>query len=147
MNDGTAAILLMSESKALELGYEPSFYWEDSVTVGVEPVDMGLAPIKAINTLKNRTGVKQSEIDLFEINEAFSTQMLAVIDELKLKQELVNVNGGTLAIGHPLGASGTRIIVSLLNEMEHNTDVKRGCASLCIGGGMGIAAFVKKGTL
>ena len=104
---------------------------------------MGLGPIPAIKEALNRTGWKTEEVDLFEINEAFAAQSIAVIKELKISEEIVNVNGGAIALGHPIGASGTRILVTLIHEMIKQNKSK-GCASLCIGGGMGIAMCVER---
>ena len=112
-------------------------------TSGVEPSLMGLGPIQAVNMALEKAGWKRENVDLFEINEAFAAQSIAVIRDLKIPKEIVNVNGGAIALGHPIGASGTRILVTLIHEMiKQNKD--KGCATLCIGGGMGIAICVEK---
>ena len=112
-------------------------------SVGVDPSLMGLGPIEAIKQAVKKAHWKLEEIDLFEINEAFAAQSIAVINELKIDQSRVNVNGGAIALGHPIGASGARILVTLIHEMKRKNK-KKGCASLCIGGGMGIALCVER---
>jgi acetyl-CoA C-acetyltransferase len=104
---------------------------------------MGLGPIQAVNIALEKAGWKRENVDLFEINEAFAAQSIAVIRDLKIPKEIINVNGGAIALGHPIGASGTRILVTLIHEMMRQNKAK-GCATLCIGGGMGIAICVEK---
>ena len=110
---------------------------------GVEPSLMGLGPIPAVNMALKKAGWKIEDVDLFEINEAFAAQSIAVIRDLKIPKEIVNVNGGAIALGHPIGASGTRILVTLIHEMIRQSKSK-GCATLCIGGGMGIAMCIER---
>ena len=112
-------------------------------TCGVEPSLMGLGPISAVKIALKKAGWEIEDIDLFEINEAFAAQSIAVIRELKIPKENVNVNGGAIALGHPIGASGTRIVVTLIHELIRQNKAK-GCATLCIGGGMGIAICIEK---
>ena len=112
-------------------------------TCGVEPSLMGLGPIPSIQEALSKANWKIDEVDLFEINEAFAAQSIAVIEELKIPEQKVNVNGGAIALGHPIGASGARILVTLIHEMIKQ-DKKKGCAALCIGGGMGIAMCIEK---
>jgi len=112
-------------------------------TCGVEPSLMGLGPIPSIQEALSKANWKIDEVDLFEINEAFAAQSVAVIKELKIPEQKVNVNGGAIALGHPIGASGARILVTLIHEMIKQ-DKKKGCAALCIGGGMGIAMCIER---
>ncbi|MDC0059986.1 acetyl-CoA C-acetyltransferase [bacterium] len=143
INDGAAATILMSREEAEVRGIEPLVKIVSWATCGVEPSLMGLGPIQAVNMALEKAGWKKENVDLFEINEAFAAQSLAVIRDLKIPKEIVNVNGGAIALGHPIGASGTRILVTLIHEMiKQNKD--KGCATLCIGGGMGIAICVQK---
>ena len=143
INDGAAAVLLMTMDEANKSSIQPLAKIVSWASVGVEPSLMGLGPIKAINNAVKKANWKLNEIDLFEINEAFAAQSLAVIHELKIEQEKVNVNGGAIALGHPIGASGARILVTLIHEMKKQNKNK-GCASLCIGGGMGIAMCIER---
>ena len=143
INDGAAALVLMSERKALELGIVPMASWIYGDLAGVDPKVMGIAPIRATMKALERAGWMLDDLDLIELNEAFAAQSLAVARELNLNMEKVNVNGGAIALGHPLGASGARILVTLLYEMERR-DVRKGLATLCIGGGMGCAALVEQ---
>lgn len=143
INDGAAALIVMSRERAEALGLTPMATLVAGVSVGLDPAYMGMGPLMATRRLLEKTGMALEDIDLFEYNEAFAAQALAVLKELGLDDERVNVNGGAIAIGHPVGASGARILVTLLHEMEKR-DVKRGVASLCIGGGMGIAAMVER---
>lgn len=143
INDGAAALVLMSERKALELGIAPMASWIYGDLAGVDPKVMGIAPIRATMKALKRAGWMLDDLDLIELNEAFAAQSLAVARELNLNMEKVNVNGGAIALGHPLGASGARILVTLLYEMERR-DVRKGLATLCIGGGMGCAALVEQ---
>ncbi|MDA0335982.1 MAG: acetyl-CoA C-acetyltransferase [bacterium] len=143
LNDGAAALLLMAEAEAEKLGIEPLARMVDAISVGVDPRVMGIGPAPAIEGLLQRNGLTLTEIDLLEVNEAFAAQVLAVGRRLAWDGERVNVNGGAIALGHPVGASGARIAVTLLHEMRRR-DVRRGIAALCIGGGMGIAALFER---
>lgn len=143
INDGAAAIVVMSEEKANELGVTPMAYWEAGTLAGVAPEIMGVGPVAATKKLLEKTKMTVDEFDLIEANEAFAAQSLAVARDLKLDMSKVNVNGGAIALGHPVGASGCRILVTLLHEMEKR-DAKKGLATLCIGGGMGCATIVKR---
>ena len=143
INDGAAATILMSRVEAEAKGVEPLAKIVSWATCGVEPSLMGLGPIQAVNMALEKAGWKSKDVDLFEINEAFAAQSIAVIRDLKIPKEIVNVNGGAIALGHPIGASGTRILVTLIHEMIRQNKAK-GCATLCIGGGMGIAVCIEK---
>lgn len=142
INDGAAALVLMSEEKAIEKGIEILAYWNLAVLAGVEPEVMGVGPVASTKKLLNKLNLTVEDIDLIELNEAFAAQSVAVIRELNLDSEIVNVNGGAIALGHPLGASGARILVTLLYEMKRRGS-KKGLASLCIGGGMGCSALIE----
>ena len=133
----------MSRKEADLRSIEPLVTIVSWATSGVEPSLMGLGPIPAVRKALARAKWNIEDIDLFEINEAFAAQSIAVIKELKIPNEIVNVNGGAIALGHPIGASGTRILVTLIHEMIKR-DVKKGLATLCIGGGMGIAMCVER---
>jgi len=143
INDGAAGVILttkkIAETKSLEI-LGKIISWS---SVGVEPSLMGLGPIEAIKSAVKKANWDIDEVDLFEINEAFAAQSIAVIKELNLDYEKINVNGGAIALGHPIGASGARIVVTLLHEMKRRK-VKKGCAALCIGGGMGIAMCLER---
>ncbi len=143
INDGAAAVVLMEESEATKRGLEPLARIVSWATFGVDPSLMGSGPIPASKKALAKAGWKVSDLDLIESNEAFAAQSLAVIKDLDLPKEKVNVNGGAIALGHPIGASGTRILVTLLHEMARRT-AKKGLATLCIGGGMGIAMCVER---
>ena len=143
INDGAAATILMSREEAELRGIEPLAKVVSWATCGVEPSLMGLGPIKAVNIALEKAGWKIEDIDLFEVNEAFAAQSIAVIRDLKIPKKIVNVNGGAIALGHPIGASGTRILVTLIHEMIKQNKNK-GCATLCIGGGMGIAMCIER---
>ena len=143
INDGAAATILMSREEAELRGIEPLAKVVSWATCGVEPSLMGLGPIKAVNLALEKAEWKREDIDLFEVNEAFAAQSIAVIRDLKIPKEIVNVNGGAIALGHPIGASGTRILVTLIHEMIRQNKSK-GCATLCIGGGMGIAMCIER---
>jgi acetyl-CoA C-acetyltransferase len=143
INDGAAATILMSREEAEVRGIEPLVNIVSWASSGVEPSLMGLGPIQAVKMALKKAGWKKENVDLFEINEAFAAQTIAVIRDLKIQKEIVNVNGGAIALGHPIGASGTRILVTLIHEMIKQNKTK-GCATLCIGGGMGIAICVEK---
>lgn len=140
VNDGAAALLLMSADKAKELGLKPLARYIASATAGVEPGVMGIGPVYATNKALKRAGVLKEEIGLVELNEAFASQSLACIRELELDPAIVNVNGGAIALGHPLGASGARIVTTLIYEMRRR-EVKLGLATMCVGVGQGIAAI------
>ena len=143
INDGAAAIVVMSEEKAKELGVKPMATWIDGTLAGVDPSIMGVGPIAATKKLFARTGLTIQDMDLVEANEAFAAQSVAVARELGFDMSKVNVNGGAIALGHPVGCSGCRILVTLLYEMEKR-DAKKGLATLCVGGGMGCAAIVER---
>jgi len=143
INDGAAATILMSREEAEHREIEPLAKVVSWASCGVEPSLMGLGPIPAVNMALRKTGWKIEDVDLFEINEAFAAQSIAVIKDLKIPKEIVNVNGGAIALGHPIGASGTRILVTLIHEMIRQGKNK-GCATLCIGGGMGIAMCIER---
>ena len=143
INDGAAAIVVMSEEKAKELGVTPMATWVQGALAGVEPEIMGIGPVAATRKVMERTGLTVDDMDLIEANEAFAAQSVAVARELGFDMSKVNVNGGAVALGHPVGASGCRILVTLLHEMEKR-DAKKGLATLCIGGGMGCATIVER---
>lgn len=143
INDGAAAIVVMSEEKAKELGVKPMATFVAGALGGVDPSIMGVGPVAACKKVFAKTGLGIDDFDLIEANEAFAAQALAVGKELKWDPAKVNVNGGAIALGHPVGASGCRILVTLLHEMQKR-DSKRGLATLCIGGGMGCATIVEK---
>jgi acetyl-CoA C-acetyltransferase len=143
INDGAAAFLIMSKDKAEKLGLEIIANITAYASAGVDPAIMGTGPIPATRKVLSQTGLDISDIDLIEANEAFAAQSLAVARELDFDMEKVNVNGGAIALGHPIGASGARILVTLLHEMKKR-DSKTGLATLCIGGGQGAATLVKK---
>jgi|TARA_Y100000385_G_scaffold69383_1_gene69514 acetyl-CoA C-acetyltransferase len=143
INDGAAATVLMTRKHAEHKSLEPLVKITSWASCGVEPSLMGLGPIPAIKEAINKASWTIEDVDLFEINEAFAAQSIAVIQELKIDQLKVNVNGGAIALGHPIGASGTRILVTLIHEMIKQNKTK-GCAALCIGGGMGIAMCVER---
>ena len=143
INDGAAATVLMTRKQAELKSIEPLVKVVSWASCGVEPSLMGLGPIPAIKEVLNKADWNINDVDLFEINEAFAAQSIAVIKELKIPAEKVNVNGGAIALGHPIGASGTRILVTLIHEMIKQNKSK-GCAALCIGGGMGIAMCVER---
>ncbi|MCR5118587.1 MAG: acetyl-CoA C-acetyltransferase [Lachnospiraceae bacterium] len=145
INDGAAAIVVMSEEKAKELGVKPMATWVAGALGGVDPAIMGIGPVAAVGKVFKKTGFTLDDIDLIEANEAFAAQSLGVAKDLgfKDKDERLNVNGGAIALGHPVGASGARILVTLLHEMVKRGS-NRGLATLCIGGGMGCATVVEK---
>ena len=143
INDGAAATVLMTRKQAELKSIEPLVKVVSWASCGVEPSLMGLGPIPAVKEALNKADWNINDVDLFEINEAFAAQSIAVIKELKIPAEKVNVNGGAIALGHPIGASGTRILVTLIHEMIKQNKSK-GCAALCIGGGMGIAMCVER---
>lgn len=143
LNDGAAAVMLMSEAKAQELGLTPLAYIVAGASAGLDPEIMGLGPVYATRKTLEKAGWTAEELDLVEANEAFAAQACGVNKELAWDTSKVNVNGGAIAIGHPLGASGCRIFVDLLHEMQRR-DAKKGLATLCIGGGMGVAIAVER---
>ena len=143
INDGAAAVVLTTLEEAKKRSLKPLVKIISWSTVGVEPKLMGLGPIGAVRSALKKANWKIDDVDLFEINEAFAAQCIAVIRELKIDEKKVNVNGGAIALGHPIGASGTRILVTLIHEMLRQNKSK-GCATLCIGGGMGIAICIEK---
>ena len=145
INDGAAALLVMEEQRARDLGLKARATLVASAAAGVEPEVMGLGPINAVRRLCDRMGVAPSAFDLVELNEAFAVQALAVVRALELDEERVNVNGSGISLGHPIGATGARIVTSLLYEMEKR-DARLGLATLCIGGGMGMAMAVERET-
>lgn len=143
INDGAAVVMLMTESEAKQRGLTPMATIKSWATAGVDPAIMGTGPIPATKKALEKAGWAVSDLDLIESNEAFAAQACSVLKELKLDPDKVNVNGGAIALGHPIGASGTRILVTLLHEMKRR-DAKKGLATLCIGGGMGIAMCVER---
>ena len=143
INDGAAAIVVMSEEKAKELGVTPMATWVQGALAGVEPEIMGIGPVAATRKVMEKTGLTVDDMDLIEANEAFAAQSVAVARELGFDMSKVNVNGGAVALGHPVGASGCRILVTLLHEMQKR-DAKKGLATLCIGGGMGCATIIER---
>jgi acetyl-CoA C-acetyltransferase len=143
INDGAAAMIVTSADKAKALGLKPAGAVVAYAVAGVEPSIMGIGPVPAIQKVLDKAGLSLDDIDLFELNEAFAVQSIAVLRDLPIPSEKINVNGGAIALGHPIGASGTVILVKLLHEMKKRK-AKRGLASLCIGGGMGIAMIVEK---
>jgi 3-oxoadipyl-CoA thiolase len=144
INDGAAALVIASEERARELGAEPLGAFVGSAVAGVDPRVMGIGPVPAVQKLLGRAGVEAGELDLVELNEAFASQSLVVIRELGLDPEQVNVNGGAIALGHPLGMSGARLVVSLLHELRRR-DGRYGLATLCVGVGQGQAALFERG--
>jgi acetyl-CoA C-acetyltransferase len=144
VNDGAAAIVVMSASKAQELGLEALGTVESYASVGVEPKIMGIGPVPAVRKALERAGLELADVDVFELNEAFAAQSLAVVQELGIEDDRINHHGGAIAIGHPIGASGGRILVTLLHEMKR-TGAHRGLATLCVGGGQGQAAVIRNG--
>ena len=143
LNDGAAAVVVMSAKKAKELGLKPLARIVAYATSGLDPAIMGVGPVSATRKVLERSGWKVGDVDLFELNEAFAAQACAVNNELGVDPAKVNVNGGAIALGHPIGASGCRVLVSLLHEMERR-DAKKGIAALCIGGGMGVSLAVER---
>ncbi|MBQ1332361.1 MAG: acetyl-CoA C-acetyltransferase [Lachnospiraceae bacterium] len=143
INDGAAALVVMSADKAAELGIEPMATFVAGALGGVDPSIMGVGPVAAVRKVMAKTGLTVADMDLIEANEAFAAQSLAVAHDLEFDMSKVNVNGGAIALGHPVGASGARILVTLLHEMKRR-DAKKGLATLCIGGGMGCATIVER---
>jgi acetyl-CoA C-acetyltransferase len=143
LNDGAAAVIMMSASKAKELGLKPLARIKAYSSAGLDPTIMGMGPVSATKLCLKKAGWKHEDVDLMEINEAFAAQAIAVNKEMGWDTSKINVNGGAIALGHPIGASGARVLVTLLHEMIRR-DAKRGLASLCIGGGMGVALAVER---
>mgnify|MGYP001034708004 FL=1 len=143
INDGAAAVVVMSEEKAKELGVTPMATWVAGALGGVEPEIMGVGPVASTKKVLAKTGLTIDDMDLIEANEAFAAQSIAVARDLHFDMSKVNVNGGAIALGHPVGASGCRILVTLLHEMQKR-DSHRGLATLCIGGGMGCSTIVER---
>jgi len=143
LNDGAAALMLMSAAKAAALGLKPLARLVSYASAGLDPAVMGMGPVPAARKALERAGWKPQDLDLLEINEAFAAQACAVHQQMGWDTSKVNVNGGAIALGHPIGASGARILVTLLHEMQRR-DAKKGIASLCIGGGMGVALTVER---
>jgi acetyl-CoA C-acetyltransferase len=143
VNDGAAAVVVTSATRAEELGAKPMVRIVAQATSGIDPAWVMMAPVEAVRKIWHKTGWKNEDVDLYELNEAFSVQALGVMRELKLNPEKVNVNGGAVAIGHPIGASGARVLVTLIYEMIRR-DVHRGIAALCLGGGNAVAMAVER---
>jgi 3-oxoadipyl-CoA thiolase len=143
LNDGAAALVIAGENKAKELGIEPLGTFVGSAVAGVDPRVMGIGPVPAVGKLLDRLGIQPGQLDLVELNEAFASQSLVVIRELGLDPEKVNVNGGAIALGHPLGMSGARLVVSLLHELRRRQG-RYGLATLCVGVGQGQAALFER---
>ena len=143
INDGAAAVMVMRLSKAQSLGLTPLARIASFATVGLDPATMGMGPVSASRKALERAGWRAADVDLFELNEAFAAQACAVNQALEIDPQRVNVNGGAIAIGHPIGASGCRILVTLLHEMQRS-GAKKGLAALCIGGGMGVSLTVER---
>jgi acetyl-CoA acetyltransferase family protein len=143
INDGAAALVIASEERARDLGVQPLGTFVGSAVAGVDPAVMGVGPIPAVRKLLDRTGIGIGEVDLVELNEAFASQSLAVVRELGIDEERVNVNGGAIAIGHPLGMSGARLVVTLLHELGRRHG-RYGIATMCVGVGQGQAALFER---
>jgi acetyl-CoA C-acetyltransferase len=143
VNDGAAAVVVTSAKRAKELGAEPMVRIVAQATSGIGPKWVMMAPVSAVRKIWEKTGWKNEDVDLYELNEAFSVQALGVMRELKLDPDRVSVNGGAVAIGHPIGASGARVLVALIYEMIRR-DVYRGIAALCLGGGNAVAMAVER---
>jgi acetyl-CoA C-acetyltransferase len=143
LNDGAAAVIMMSAKKASELGLKPLARIKAYASAGVDPKIMGMGPVPASQLCLKKAGWTHADLDLIEVNEAFAAQAIAVNKQMGWDTSKINVNGGAIAIGHPIGASGCRILVTLLHEMIRR-DARRGLASLCIGGGMGVALAVER---
>jgi acetyl-CoA C-acetyltransferase len=142
INDGAAVLVVMSRKKADELGIKPLVIIKGNASAGVDPSIMGIGPVPAVKKVLEKTSISMEELELIEANEAFAAQSLAVDRELHFNKEILNVNGGAIALGHPIGASGARILVTLIHEMKRRS-AKKGLATLCIGGGQGVATIVE----
>jgi len=143
LSDGAAAVLVCSEDFARGHNLRAKARLAASAVVAVEPRDLFIAPVVAIRKLLDRTGLRMSDVELFEINEAFAAQMVACIRELQLDRECVNIHGGAIALGHPIGASGARVLVTLLHALETH-GLRRGIAALCLGGGGAVACLIER---
>jgi acetyl-CoA acetyltransferase family protein len=143
INDGAAAVLLMSREKADELGLKPIVRWVGSAVAGVDPSVMGYGPVPSTEKLLKRFNLTLDDIGLIELNEAFASQSIGVMRKLNMNPEITNVNGGAIALGHPLGCSGTRILTTLIHEMKKR-DTKYGLATLCVGVGQGVSTIVER---
>lgn len=143
INDGAAAVVVMAKAKAEELGLTPLVTIASNASAGVDPAIMGIGPVTAVKKALAKAGAALNEMDVIEANEAFAAQSIAVDKELKFDHDKLNVNGGAIALGHPIGASGARILVTLIHEMQKQ-DAKKGLATLCIGGGQGVATVVTR---
>ena len=143
LNDGAAAVIMMSAGQAKELGLKPLARIKAYASSGLDPAFMGMGPVSASRLCLKKAGWTHEDLDLMEINEAFAAQAIAVNKEMGWDTSKINVNGGAIAIGHPIGASGARILVSLIHEMIRR-DAKKGLAALCIGGGMGVALAIER---
>lgn len=143
INDGAAAVVVMAKAKADELGLTPLVTIAGNASAGVDPAVMGIGPVEAVKKALTKAGATLPEMDVVEANEAFAAQSIAVDKELKFDHDKLNVNGGAIALGHPIGASGARILVTLIHEMQKQ-DAKKGLATLCIGGGQGVATVVTR---
>ena len=143
MNDGAAAVVVMSSDRATSLGLTPLARIVGQATSGVPPRLVMMAPVKAVNIVLEKSGWDRDDVDLFELNEAFAVQSVAVVKELGIDPEKVNVNGGAVALGHPIGASGARILTTLLHALA-NRDSQKGVAAMCMGGGNGVAVAVER---
>jgi acetyl-CoA C-acetyltransferase len=144
INDGAAAMLVASEKKAQQLGLKPLVSIRAYAVAGVEPAIMGIGPVPAMQKVLHKAGLSIDDIDVIELNEAFAAQSLAVLSDFPIPEEKLNVNGGAIALGHPIGASGAVLLTKLIHELQKRKKAKLGLASLCIGGGMGIAMIVEK---
>lgn len=142
INDGAAALILASKEAVIAHGLKPLARWVNCSLIGLSPDMMGMGPYYAVNEVLKNAGLTKEDVDLYELNEAFAAQSIACIRKLKLKTENVNINGGAIALGHPVGASGARILVSLIYELQ-DQKLKRGLASLCVGGGMGVGTIIE----
>jgi acetyl-CoA acetyltransferase family protein len=143
LNDGASAVVLMSSEKARELGITPLARVHTMAVAGVRPDVMGIGPVPAIRKVLQRSGMQLSDIDIIEINEAFAAQTLAVVQALGIDEEKLNPHGGAIALGHPLGCSGARLIATLINDLQ-TKDKTVGLASLCVGGGQGLATLIER---
>jgi acetyl-CoA C-acetyltransferase len=143
ITDGAAAVLLMSDKTAQKLGYTPLARIAGFSEAGVDPAIMGIGPVPATEKLLEKMKLKLDSIDLVELNEAFAAQVLACLRDLPIRREILNVNGGAIALGHPIGTTGCRIVVTLLHEMRKR-NAKRGLATLCVSGGMGLSMMLER---
>lgn len=144
VNDGACALVVMDADKARQLGIAPLAFVGPSATAGVDPACMGIGPVPAVRKVLTRAGLTASQIDLFELNEAFASQSLACMRQLELDPARVNPNGGAIALGHPLGMSGARLVTTIVHEMQRNNAIKRGIATMCVGVGQGVATVIER---